>query len=85
MISIEIFPNPTHNRFTVNLSDNTENNVVNVFDLTGKLVFAGIEKKTKQIEIDLQDQPSGIYVVELKNSEGIYHTKVIKRSSILLS
>jgi hypothetical protein len=76
--SINIYPNPTNNSFTLDLGSNNENvKSIEVTDLTGRGVISFTNFSSKSI-IDLTQEPSGIYLVKINSSLGNFTKKVIK-------
>ena len=78
--SIHVFPNPTSGivqiEFTAQQADK-----INVFKLSGEKVLSMHPGNRKKISIDLSNEPSGVYLLEM-GFEGIAKTvtlKVIKR------
>ena len=76
--SIAIYPNPTTTSFMLNLEGIAEEVMeITVTDITGRLVTLITEIATKP-EVNLTNEPSGVYLVKLKATSGIYTHKVIK-------
>ena len=70
--TIKLFPNPTSGIVTIDVK-NIDSYIV--YDVVGNVV------KTKSIDsqIDLTNQPNGMYFVQIQTSEGLITKKVIKR------
>lgn len=81
--SILAFPNPAHNQFFINVANVKEkkNITLEIYDLTGKLVYS--DKITNLsddlIQINCQSWANGLYLVTLTTSETKYAGKVIKQ------
>ncbi len=76
--TINIYPNPTNNIFTLDLGSNNENvKSIEVTDLTGREIISYTNASSKSI-IDLTQEPSGIYLVKINSSLGNFTKKVIK-------
>jgi hypothetical protein len=61
-----LYPNPTNNSITVKFNiGNNENNIINIFDATGRLVIStktkGITTSENKISIDLSKIENGLY------------------------
>jgi hypothetical protein len=68
-----VYPNPTHGLITINAN---EGNVI-VSDLEGKIVLES--DLTVSDEIDLSGIAPGLYILQLKNNEGVFCYKIIKQ------
>lgn len=71
---IGLYPNPTEGKINLAVSLKDASTVeVRIFDSLGKLVTfkseAGVNKTT--IELDLSNQPSGLYFAQVKTNDGI--------------
>lgn len=76
--SISIAPNPTNNKFNIELNDVEAENII-VYNMLGKVVFENRnESKDSTVEVDLSDLPSGIYMVNINTGSEIISKKVIK-------
>ena len=73
---ISIFPNPSQTGiFTINLSNqNLNNSVLNVYEITGKLI---VSEKLENNTIDLSILASGIYSVEIKTEKGTAKERIV--------
>ena len=67
---LKIFPNPTKGRVEIQAKNRIEK--LSVFDLSGKSVLEGFENN-----IDLSNEPSGIYFLKIETKEGFFFEKVI--------
>lgn len=76
--NVLIYPNPTAGNINVTVLDNNQANTIKVIDILGKAVF---ETTTTELntKISLQENPAGIYFVEITNGQ----TKAVKK--IILS
>ncbi|TBN06714.1 T9SS type A sorting domain-containing protein [Hyunsoonleella flava] len=71
---VSLYPNPTKESFTIETNQNIE--IVNVFDLQGKLVKTYKDHFTKNYKI--HDLLTGVYFVELKSGNSVITKKLIK-------
>lgn len=78
-----VYPNPATDAVNINLVlNNSENTVVNVLDVTGKVIQTinlGNVDGERNISVDLSEIPTGVYFIELNNSNGRTVKKFVKR------
>lgn len=76
--NIEIYPNPTQDRLTINVGDNYKDVKMQIFNGHGKVILN--QKITDRIEkIDFQYFNNGIYIIVLtQNGKNILTRKIIK-------
>ncbi|MEM7373347.1 MAG: T9SS type A sorting domain-containing protein [Bacteroidota bacterium] len=76
---VSVFPNPTSDRFTVNLSDFAGKQVrMEVYQMNGARLSA-IETLEGRHEFDLADHPAGVYLLKVMTEEGHHLQKISKR------
>ena len=73
-----IYPNPFTNNFTVNVKSGGGVLKVKVINVIGQIVKETEATGTDELQIDLQNQPAGIYYVQITRADKIYVQKVIK-------
>ncbi len=71
--SIIIYPNPAHERFTIQTESNA-NSMLTISDLHGRRMLK--KEFSNQAEIDVSGFSSGIYFVEVSNAHGIALGKI---------
>ena len=78
---IKLSPNPTRNEFTVDFTGYKNTNAtIEVYNMIGKLVKSvSSNGLTDKMVIDLTNQESGIYIVNIKTPEGT----IIKKVSLI--
>jgi aldose sugar dehydrogenase len=76
--SINLFPNPAKDYFTIELSDKTNFSVA-VRDITGRLIDYAEGKITNTLTFNTQEFSRGIYFVAVEHSEGNTVKKVVVR------
>jgi hypothetical protein len=81
-VKLTVYPNPSRGEFVMELRDiQSSENVLQVFDATGKMVYYKIFEKPDRFlmreSIDLSLLPKGIYHVMLKADERIATNKVM--------
>ncbi len=78
-----VYPNPAVDAVNVSLSLNaSENTVINVLDLTGKVVKTinlGEVNGSKTVAVSLEEMNSGVYFIELVNQNGRQVEKFVKK------
>lgn len=75
--SISLYPNPAKNILNINLNTLTDNTILSVLDLQGRLISTQsvLDKTTT---IDVANLQSGVYVVRIDSDAGSYTKKFIK-------
>jgi hypothetical protein len=80
---VSIYPNPTNSNINIELTySNSENTLINVMDITGKVVKAidlGIVNGTETVSIPLEGLSNGIYFVEVVSSMSKEVKKFVKK------
>ena len=79
--NIAIFPNPVEEFLKINtgIFSGTVNEI-NLYSLIGQVIFKEkIEKKMTEITIPLDYLNQGIYILNIKTSEGTIKTKILKK------
>lgn len=74
--AITIFPNPSHQHFTVNLGRIHENITVEVSTLTGAVVYTSTMESGQYLEFDIK--PSGMYLMTIATENGTITKKIVK-------
>ncbi len=74
---ISIYPNPTTGQFTIDLRGSARPRSVEITDITGKLIKQ-LSIDNHQLSIDFENQPSGIYFMEIQTENNIIIKKIIK-------
>jgi len=71
--NLQVFPNPTNGKITINTNKLDNNIVTIVYDFFGKEII-----KTKEDFIDLISFPNGIYIVKIQLEDTTIVKKIIK-------
>jgi len=74
-LQIKIFPNPTSGALTVQFPNQNEG-TISLLDYTGKTILTEILKPESQV--DLSDIPNGVYLLEVKTTDGVWVERVAK-------
>lgn len=74
-----LFPNPSQNMIHITNNENIGIEQVNVVDLSGKLVKTKMFNKESNVQVDISDLASGMYMFNIFTSEGLLVKKVVKK------
>lgn len=77
-IQFLIYPNPTQGVTKLVLNQNSDDVNIKIFNAFGQLLYTEQANTIKELTLDFSNYPSGVYFVEIKNSEGSTKVKVIK-------
>lgn len=72
-----IYPNPSTGNFTLSFNQEIENGTVQVVDYTGKVILESNILESN-MEIDISNMPSGLYIVKIVSAKGVSMEKLIK-------
>lgn len=76
--SIKIYPNPAQHRLQLDLTEiNSQNSLVRIFDVQGKLVYQNNLSNTGVAEITIADLTDGLYFLQLKMEKGVITKKIV--------
>jgi hypothetical protein len=67
---VSVFPNPATNNLTAKFSGYDGSVTVQIFDLSGKVVFIGSTNSENQYQIDVHQLASGVYVLRATDQLG---------------
>jgi hypothetical protein len=73
---VKLYPNPTNGSFQIEFIGNSEFEILRVFDNLGRLIYQ-TSVRNQPTAIDLQNEPSGTYRVELIGKTGIAHLPLV--------
>ncbi|MDY8138142.1 VPS10 domain-containing protein [Aquimarina sp. 2201CG5-10] len=77
-ISVEVYPNPTENTFSIQ-GMNKRINSIDVYTVNGQLVETFNGDHLHQKEINIEKLSRGVYLIRVNSDVGIYTTKIIKK------
>ncbi|MBK9248405.1 MAG: T9SS type A sorting domain-containing protein [Ignavibacteria bacterium] len=72
------YPNPCSDFLNLDLTKTITNGKLRIFDLLGQLVFEIEEVTGDTFVIDISNQPSGLYFIEVYQNETTYRTAIVK-------
>ncbi len=75
-MDLSVSPNPSSGTFILEMPQSVKANYV-IFNASGKRILNGTFEGNK-IGLDLQNQPSGVYMLKLKNKNKVYHQRLVK-------
>ncbi len=71
---LTIYPNPTHNKLTIQLNNNRINEV-SLIDMQGKIIYKKFDNKNK-VNIDLSSYNKGIYFIHIISNKQSINKKI---------
>ncbi len=77
--NISVFPNPTHDYFTIQLHDVSQGpNRIELTDISGKIVHAENISFNGRYQVDISHLSKGIYFLTVSSNSGLQTQKLIK-------
>jgi PKD repeat protein len=76
--SISIFPNPTDGNSTILFGRSLTNGTMRITNMVGEKIVEKINCSGSKIQIDIANQPAGLYIVEVIENGVVYRGKLIK-------
>lgn len=74
---IRIIPNPSNGVFKMSI-DNFQEGTIQITDLVGITFYKAGFKNQSDFEINMQENPKGIYIVKVFSGEQVYTEKIIR-------
>ena len=82
-ITLSVYPNPTDGQFIFSFETEIEDYLnIEIYNAAGKLIYSNLNKKSigfNSIEIDLGNQPAGMYIIHVTGNNVNQTEKVIVR------
>ncbi len=76
-LNVRVFPNPCNDRLHIEISAPTDIScMINLFNANGQIVLS--QQANAGTDLFLHDLPSGIYILTVKNSTGVYRERIVK-------
>ncbi|WNJ19183.1 T9SS-dependent M36 family metallopeptidase [Pontibacter sp. G13] len=77
-LDIQVYPNPTHGNLSLDLTGVEHGELsIELFNLIGQQAYANSLLAGQKHEISLGDLAPGVYLLEVRNAEGIYREKLL--------
>ncbi len=74
---VNVFPNPANEKVMIDVGNATiKNMTLNIYNALGAVVKATVMEQNKQ-QIDVSDLPNGLYMIEIRSSNGSSRSKVM--------
>ena len=75
---VNVYPNPSTGRFTIDLSNASSNEVLDmtVTDMLGRSIANSIKSTAGVAEVDLSEQAAGIYYLTISTVNGTHSIKL---------
>jgi hypothetical protein len=78
MTPLEIYPNPTTGKFMMKLPSPESEIQILIYNAMGQMISAQIGTGKQEIQIDLTNDPAGIYFIRVCSSQIIFSGKILK-------
>lgn len=78
-INVKVYPNPTSNNIKVKIDKNQGENIVSLLNSNGQLLTQKEINGWGELQFNLSNFPSGLYIIRVNNSHGSTVKKVFKR------
>lgn len=76
--SVNVFPNPSTDQITISSANKNANVQVKLIDLNGKILYEKNHHFQSDLNIDITNFPSGMYLVEVSEGNTVSHNKLVK-------
>lgn len=74
-----LYPNPTQGRLILKGTDLNEIRQVEIYNLSGKMVFALKDEGSHQLALNVQELPGGLYFMQVETAKGKERLKFIRQ------
>lgn len=75
---IIISPNPGEGIYTIRSANDLKSMDIELYDITGKMVWSHYQFSGNQLNIDITDRADGMYLLKLKSMKKVHSYKLIK-------
>jgi hypothetical protein len=77
--SIVFYPNPTNGITTISFGSTSVNATIRINSLDGRLIHEQQNINSNQVQVDLTNQPQGIYFVTIQNKDAVRVIKLVRK------
>ncbi|MCS7004637.1 MAG: leucine-rich repeat domain-containing protein, partial [Cytophagales bacterium] len=78
-VPISIYPNPNDGRFFIEFKNFVDGEIkVIIFTSTGQVLKMSSYENVRKLEVDIRDNPTGVYLLEIQTSFGKYFRRINK-------
>jgi hypothetical protein len=74
--TVSLFPNPNNGLFTIDMQTNGVKNVF-IYNVLGKIVYQKNNTSEKTLDIDISNEPKGVYLVQIIDEDGSETIKIV--------
>jgi hypothetical protein len=75
---LDIYPNPSHDRIYIQLKNKAIISTIVILDEQGKS-FINIDVNQPQVDLNISELSTGIYILKIGSGERIYTQKILKQ------
>ncbi|MEP6928913.1 MAG: T9SS type A sorting domain-containing protein, partial [Flavobacterium sp.] len=76
---IQVYPVPVAEKVSLSFSGSVVPNKIAVYSLSGKEVYSAKVQSTDNLEVDMSQFASGIYLIKLFSDSGVITKKIVKK------
>jgi hypothetical protein len=76
--NFSLFPNPTNDFVTISNSENISVNSISITDLNGRVVKQNTYSNGTNVQVNISDLSSGVYMMNITSDKGSVTKKIIK-------
>lgn len=77
---MEIFPNLSNGKFTIKTKDVSQNTILQMINLTGKIIYnQHLIGGEQTVSIDAEYLPHGTYIIRLQTDKTVHTGRIIVR------
>lgn len=74
-----MYPNPAANMLNITNSENMLVNLVEIYDITGKLISTQNFNQQTELQLNVENLASGTYMLHIQTNEGKAVKKMVKK------
>jgi len=76
--NFSVFPNPANDFVTISNADNISVNAISITDLNGRVVKQNTYSNVTNVQVNVSDLASGVYMMSISSDKGSVTKKIIK-------